>query len=123
MALFQQELTELLDTEIAVVVSDGMAFRGILKKFDHEILILREVYETNNIEVDWIELKGEKGQPRTVKGYIPWRRVTIPEVIIRIPTVMRVWPWKPMDIEYKPTTTTATTATTTTKKNVKVISK
>jgi small nuclear ribonucleoprotein (snRNP)-like protein len=102
MALFQQELTELLQTEVAVVVNDGMAFRGKLKKFDKDILVLQDVYETTNQEIDWVETGGGKGKPTTIKGYVPWRRVTIPQVIIRVPMILRVWPWAPADLDITP---------------------
>ena len=90
-----EELTELKDTEIAVMMNDGNGYRGRLARFDQEIMVLEEVYETSTTDVDWIETK-EAEKITTVKGYVPWRRITLPRVIIRIPMILRIWPWQPM---------------------------
>ena len=93
--LLQTELAELLHKEIAVIMADGNAYRGKLKKFDEDILILEEIFETSTHEIDWIETDDGSGKPVTIKGFVPWRRVTLPRLIIRTEMVLRIWPWRP----------------------------
>lgn len=95
MALIQQELTELLHKEIAVIMADGNAYRGKLKKFDAEVLILEDIYETSTHEIDWVETENSSGKTVTIKGYVPWRKVTLPRLIVRMDMVLRIWPWMP----------------------------
>ncbi len=75
-------------------MNDGQAYRGILKNFDKEVLILENIFETSNEDVDWVETKGQKKGP-SIKGYMHWRRITLPKVIIRNQMVLRIWPWAP----------------------------
>ena len=93
--LLQQELTELLHQEIAVIMSDGNAYRGKLKKFDNEVVILVDIYETSTHEIDWVETEGNKSKPVTIKGFVPWRKVTLPRLIVKMDQVLRIWPWAP----------------------------
>lgn len=90
------ELTDLLKSEIAVVMGDGMAHLGNLSKFDRDILILENVFEAFSQEVDWVETASG------VKGYMYWRRVNLPRVIIRTEMILRIWPWKPQDLTKRP---------------------
>ena len=90
---FTQELEELINEEIAIIMNDGQAYRGTLSKFDEDVIVLEKVYETNNEEIDWVESGGRKGSPTNIKGYIPWRRVTLPKLIARNDMILRVWPW------------------------------
>lgn len=90
--LLEQELEQLIKKEIAVIMNDGQAYRGKLTRFDSEIIVLEEVYETSNDDIDWVEVtEGKKAT--AIKGYIPWRRVTLPKLIVRVPMVLRIWPW------------------------------
>ncbi len=93
--LLEKELEELLKSEIAVIMNDGQAYRGRLIKFDSEIIVLDNVYETSNEEIDWVETEQKTSKGPSIKGYIPWRRVTLPKLIVRTPMVLRIWPWKP----------------------------
>ena len=88
------ELEELTNTEIAVVMNDGQAYRGTLSGFDEETIILTNILETSNQDVDWVESGGGKKGP-SIKGYMHWRRITLPRLIIRSQMVLRVWPWQP----------------------------
>jgi small nuclear ribonucleoprotein (snRNP)-like protein len=90
--LLEQELEELIKKEIAIIMNDGQAYRGILTRFDNEIIVLEQVYETSNDEIDWVEVSDGKKQT-SIKGYIPWRRVTLPKLIVRLQMVLRIWPW------------------------------
>ncbi len=90
---FTTELEELINEEIAIIMNDGQAYRGILSKFDKDVIVLEKVYETNNEEIDWVESGAKKGTPSNIKGYIPWRRVTLPKLIARNDMILRVWPW------------------------------
>ena len=87
------EMTELLHTEIALIMNDGQAYRGILEKFDKDTIVLENVYETSNEEIDWVESENKKGHNTTIRGYVPWRRVTLPKLIARTEMVLRIWPW------------------------------
>ena len=91
--LLEQELEELLKKEIAIIMNDGQAYRGILTRFDSDILVLESVYETANDEIDWVEVSEGKKKNTAIKGYIPWRKVTLPRLIVRMPMVLRIWPW------------------------------
>ncbi len=94
--LLSQELKELLHTEVAVIMNDGMAYRGTLEKFDKELLVLSDIYETSNQEIDWIESDApQRTQEASIRGYVPWRRITLPRLIIRLSMVLRIWPWAP----------------------------
>ncbi len=90
----KDELKPLKDTEIAVVMNDGQAYRGTLHAFDQETIILTKILETSNEDVDWVEGKGKTTTP-TIKGYMHWRKITLPKLIIRNQMVLRIWPWTP----------------------------
>ena len=90
--LLDRELNELLNKEVAVVMSDGQCYRGTLLKFDDSVMVLTDVFETSNREVEWIEQEQSHGSK---VGYMSWRRVTLPKVILRIPMILRIWPWSP----------------------------
>lgn len=90
---FVKEMENLGDSEIAIIMNDGQAYRGILEAYDKDVIVLKNVYETNNEEIDWVESGGKKGAPSNIKGYIPWRRVTLPKLIARTDMILRVWPW------------------------------
>jgi small nuclear ribonucleoprotein (snRNP)-like protein len=70
-----------------------MIHRGKLVRFDKEIIVLTNVYETANREIDWVETKDEKEGQAHVRGFIRWRKVLHPRVIIRVQMVLRIWPW------------------------------
>lgn len=107
--LLSQELTDLLHSEIAVIMNDGMAYRGLLEKFDNEVIVLTNVYETSNQEIDWVESEAAKESGSgTIRGYVPWRRITLPRLIIRIQMVLRIWPWSPHNLAPKQTVKTKT---------------
>ena len=119
---FGKKLESLKNKEIAVVMIDGYIYRGILADHDDEMLILTHVDETNNDSMDWKaaeeELtetevnkkeskskaaktskntkssdKGKDDKIKDDKRVIKWRPVALPEVIIRLPMVLRIWPW------------------------------
>lgn len=92
--LIDDELTKLVDTEVAVIMNDGHAYRGILNRFDTEILVLENIYETSNQEIEWVKTKDPDDDKVKTKGYLPWRKVTLPNLIIRLPMVLRIWPWQ-----------------------------
>jgi small nuclear ribonucleoprotein (snRNP)-like protein len=92
------ELNELKDTEIAVVMNDGQAYRGKLEAHDKDTIIMVNILETSNVDVDWVETKGKKKEGHTIKGYMHWRRITLPKLIIRTHLVLRVWPWQPKKV-------------------------
>jgi len=77
---FIEEVQNLVGKEIVIIMVDGRGYRGILDKADRDIAVLSSVFETQNQEVD-------------ERGYMFWRKVLHEQVYIRVPMVMRVWPW------------------------------
>ncbi len=74
------ELAEFKEKDLVVIMADGRGYRGRLLRYDDEILVLKDVYETANQDVD-------------ERGFMFWRRVLHSKVILRVPQVMRLWPW------------------------------
>jgi small nuclear ribonucleoprotein (snRNP)-like protein len=74
------EMKNLVGKEIVVIMVDGRGYRGVLDTVDTDIAVLSNVYETQNQEVD-------------ERGYMFWRKVLHSQVFLRLPMVMRVWPW------------------------------
>ena len=91
------ELKPLKGTEIAVVMNDGQAYRGVLENFDADCLVMIKLLETSNEDVDWVEAKQKSGA--SIKGYMHWRRITLPRLIVRNEMVLRIWPWQPKKVK------------------------
>lgn len=91
--LLDEELKNLLNNEIIVIMNDGHAYRGKLVKYEDDILVLENIYETTNQEIEWVESKNADDEKTKKRGYLPWRKVTLPNVIVRLPMVLRIWPW------------------------------
>jgi small nuclear ribonucleoprotein (snRNP)-like protein len=68
------------EKQMIVIMKDGRGFRGKLLRFDDEVIVLKEVFETLNQDVD-------------EKGYMFWRRVLHSYLIINAQHVTRIWPW------------------------------
>jgi len=86
------ELENLVNKEIAITMGDGHAYRGTLSSYDSGTLVLTKVHEASTAEIDW---RGEKSPSQEViKGYIPWRKITLPRVLINVEFVLRIWPWE-----------------------------
>jgi small nuclear ribonucleoprotein (snRNP)-like protein len=94
--LLDKELSNLVNSEIAVIMNDGSGYRGKLIKCDRDIIVLENIYETSNQEIEWVEAKAGNDKKPKAKGYLAWRKVTLPQVIIRVPMVLRIWPWTPI---------------------------
>jgi small nuclear ribonucleoprotein (snRNP)-like protein len=77
---FNEEMKALLGKEIVVIMVDGRGYRGLLDTVDPEVAVLTSVFETQNQEVD-------------ERGYMFWRKVLHSKVFLRVPMIMRVWPW------------------------------
>jgi len=77
---FIDEMTNLQGSEIVIIMVDGRGYRGVLDSVDAEVVVLSSVYETQNQEVD-------------ERGYMFWRKVLHSRVFLRVPMIMRVWPW------------------------------
>jgi small nuclear ribonucleoprotein (snRNP)-like protein len=88
------ELKNLVDHEIAIVMNDGMTFRGKLIKYDEETIVIDNVYEAPRGQVDWIksaDMQNSGGS--TLKGYLQWRKITLPKLLARTDRILRIWPW------------------------------
>jgi small nuclear ribonucleoprotein (snRNP)-like protein len=68
------------EKEIIIIMKDGRGFRGKLLRFDDTVIVLKEVFETQNQNVD-------------EKGYMFWRRVLHSKLVINPEHVTRIWPW------------------------------
>lgn len=93
----EAELANLVNKEIAITMTDGLIYRGILSKYDKETIVLMDVYEASNKDVDWIETsyKDKKGKKvKSVKGFIQWRKIMLPKAYIRTKWILRLWPWE-----------------------------
>jgi small nuclear ribonucleoprotein (snRNP)-like protein len=77
---FIDEMKTLQGTEIVIIMVDGRGYRGLLESVDSEVVVLTSVFETQNQEVD-------------ERGYMFWRKVLHSKVFLRVPMIMRVWPW------------------------------
>jgi small nuclear ribonucleoprotein (snRNP)-like protein len=77
---FIDEMKTLQGTEIVIIMVDGRGYRGLLESVDAEVVVLTSVFETQNQEVD-------------ERGYMFWRKVLHSKVFLRVPMIMRVWPW------------------------------
>lgn len=92
------ELEKLQDQDIAIVMNDGMTYRGRLVDFDEETIVMENVYEASGHQVDWIKsCDANEGGSSTLKGYMQWRRITLPKLLARTEMILRVWPWVVMD--------------------------
>ena len=88
------ELEKLKNSEIAIVMNDGMTYRGKLTKFDEETIVLEQVFEAYHGQVDWIKSSSaQEGGGTTLKGYLSWRRITLPMLFARMDRILRIWPW------------------------------
>ena len=77
---FIDEMKHMQGSEIVIIMVDGRGYRGVLESVDAEVVVLTSVYETQNQEVD-------------ERGYMFWRKVLHSKVFLRVPMIMRVWPW------------------------------
>lgn len=77
---FIDEMKAMQGSEIVIIMVDGRGYRGLLESVDAEVVVLTSVFETQNQEVD-------------ERGYMFWRKVLHSKVFLRVPMIMRVWPW------------------------------
>lgn len=83
---FVEEMQKMAGSEMVIIMVDGRGYRGVLDTVDAEVAVLSQVYETQNQEVD-------------ERGFMFWRKVLHTKVFLRVPMIMRVWPW---DIDSRP---------------------
>lgn len=105
MALIQEQLRDLLGKELAVVCTDGSAFKGRLEKFDDEAIVLQETLELRKEDLRWVEpTVSPRMDTADISSHIDAYgvvdtsklRVSLRTVIIRIATISRIWPWMPV---------------------------
>jgi len=88
------ELEILKNSEIAIVMNDGMTYRGLLKNFDEDVVVLEQVFEAYRGQVDWIKSSSaQNGGSSKLEGYLSWRRITLPKLFARTDRILRIWPW------------------------------
>ncbi|MCK4718278.1 MAG: hypothetical protein KAT70_06375 [Thermoplasmata archaeon] len=84
---FKHRLKGKIGTRIAVVMSDGTCFRGVVRAVEENILVLDGVEESSVGEIDWEGIdEGEGGVHR-------WVKVNLPEAYLNTAHISRVWPW------------------------------
>lgn len=92
-----QELEELKKNDIVVVMTErpnlgvtrvaSRALRGHLLRFDDNVVVLAEVYESFNSQ--------------TSDGKLTWRKVLHSHVVLPTTMIIRVWPWDAPKVEKK----------------------
>lgn len=88
------ELEKLVNKEIAIVMNDGMTYRGNLVNYDTETIVMENVFEASRGQIDWIKSSNaQEGGGTTLKGYLYWRKITLPKLYARTERVLRIWPW------------------------------
>jgi len=89
---FIDELKNFEGKEIVIIMVDGRGYRGVLDMADEEVAVVSSVFETQNQEVD-------------ERGYMFWRKVLHSKLYLRVPMIMRVWPWDAPKLGQKPVKT------------------
>jgi len=92
-----QELEELKKNDIVIVMTErpnigvtkqaSRALRGHLIRFDDEVVVLKDVYESFNSQ--------------TSDGKLTWRKVLHSHVVLPSSMILRVWPWDAPKFEKK----------------------
>jgi hypothetical protein len=92
-----QELEDLRKNDIVVVMTErpnigvlrnaSRALRGHLIRFDEEVIVLGEVYESFNSQ--------------SSDGKLTWRKVLHSRVVLPSNMILRVWPWDAPKVEKK----------------------
>jgi len=77
---FVDEMKEFEGKDVVIIMEDGRGYRGKILRYDDDVIVLKDVYETLNQEVD-------------ERGYMFWRRVLHSKLIIRADKILRTWPW------------------------------
>lgn len=99
MGILKKEFKNLLNKEMVVVMNDGRAFKGMLIKFDNDVVVLRNVLEAKAENPVWKEstastrILGKQEVKGTIIGDTDV--VKLDEVILRIEMVSRIWRWIP----------------------------
>jgi len=103
MSILSELLEKMLNRDIVVVMDDGMAFKGILKRYDDEGLLLIDVMETKASDGRWREAlitvpsSSEEGSIMggIMLGDTGSSMLKLTSVYISLAHVSRVWIWSP----------------------------
>lgn len=99
MGILKREFKNLLGKEMVVVMNDGRAFKGVLIKFDKDVVVLRNVLEAKAENPVWKEsivttrILGKQEVKGTVIGDTDV--VKLDEVLLRVQMISRIWAWTP----------------------------
>ncbi len=108
MSVLKRRLDPMVGEEIIVVMSDERAFRGQLKEFDDQSLVLEHVVEgTTDNARNWEEPTAGTG---VVHKVVSWKGiynhedddsdvVRMKDVIVQLPGVLRIWSWSRENLE------------------------
>lgn len=101
--LLEKKLKELKETNIVVVMTDGLAFMGTLKDFDKNTIVLQNISQTLVTDIDWEEISSpeerDEGGITDVTGYINWTAVKLKEVYLQTAHISRIWPGETFQTE------------------------
>ena len=93
---FKSRLKSLQGRVVAVVMDDGVVFKGNIKGVEESIIVMDQVEETRVSDIEWME------NPEGKCGAHNWCRIDLREVYINMNHASRIWLWPtPEDSEEK----------------------
>lgn len=103
MAILQEHLKNMMNKDIVIVMTDGQAFKGKLRSYDDNSLILEEVMEARATDARWREALvtvpvsdfESGGAGGIMIGDTGSSMLKLTTVIIMLPHISRIWIWAP----------------------------
>jgi len=99
MGKLNEHLNGLVDKEVFVVQTDGRGFKGVLREYDEDILVLDDVVETSTRELTWrrpvVAIPHSDRGDGKEESYVAILR----ELVIKMDHIMRIWTWSPERLE------------------------
>ncbi len=88
----KRRLSDYSNKVIAVVMDDGCCLKGKLEDIDDDCLILTDIEETLAHDINWVDTADDVNS--IIKGYVEWKEITLPQVIVSLDKILRIWPWE-----------------------------
>lgn len=106
MTILMEHLNHMLNREVVIVMDDGMAFKGLLKRFDSDSLVLSEVMEAKASDARWREALVTVPASTTsgaslgdvggiMLGDTGTSMLKLTSVVLMINHISRIWTWAP----------------------------
>jgi small nuclear ribonucleoprotein (snRNP)-like protein len=105
MSIIKKYLGKFVDKEIIIVQIDGNAFKGKLREYDEEFLLIENVIQTSTKQHNWFKvtvavptstsLSSEKLIDGTIVGDTESKLLELTTALISVNQVMRIWLWEP----------------------------